>query len=247
MRKIKLFDIASDIIRWKKDHRINWLSVIHYVRFWWREKKASLREWIHEARVKERVIKINYRHSRWRAFLCQNLAPAIFYVIFIFSEEFLSEHKKDESDGKKSGCSRRCFHCNKIRSMPAEGGEREVEVVDAQRLEIVHFFLIHEKLFCDIFSLASQFSQKKSKQPAELLAFVNECFIETVISFSLCERYLRWSRVLSTASQHETHSKCTSNWLNEITFNDVFCVAMGTESCFLWNLITLARFFFEMF
>lgn len=46
--------------------------------------------------------------------------------------------------------------------MPAEGGEREVEVVDAQRLEIVHFFLIHEKLFCDIFSLASQFSQKKA-------------------------------------------------------------------------------------
>lgn len=36
----------------------------------------------------KRVIKINYRNSGWRAFLCQNLAPAIFYAIFIFVEEF---------------------------------------------------------------------------------------------------------------------------------------------------------------
>lgn len=82
----------------------------------------------------ELVIKINYRHSRWRAFLCWNLAPSTLFLFFFFFRglspftflaplwKWIKKVKKNFVDSRAAP---RCSYCNKIHVMPVEVGSKK--------------------------------------------------------------------------------------------------------------------------
>lgn len=147
---------------------------------------ASRREWsdgwmenkvVYE-RVSERVIKINYRHSRLKSFFMSKLSTSNFLCdfIFFFLRNFFIFFSpvSSSSEYEKGELHRGCFHCNKAHC-DARQAERSGWCSTFILENFVHFFtLVSQNYLATFFSTPTGFYLDERKNPAELLASANE-------------------------------------------------------------------------